>query len=334
MRRVLHLGPCNSPGGMSVVIRNMQNNTPDGWEVKTIDTHGNSIIGKIVRWAYSRSELRKKLESGKVNLVHIHATHAFSWWRKSGLMKICDKFGVPVVVQIHSGKFDKFCSGISGLSVRRRLSNKNVKTLVLENRWIGLLKGFIPEDSEVLHNFSEPICERNNHNLGTTIKLLLMSRKSPIKGHKLALKIAKSLANMGNKVELKMTGTSREGIERQPRITVESLGWVSETEKASLLKEADFLISPSEFEGSSMSVIEAMVCGLPCIVSPASRETVGSDMFVVNSRDPIDWAQKITQLVENGTYEIAVKETMEQSRRYSFENNKARVGEIYQSFAV
>ena len=138
MRRVLHLGPCNSPGGMSVVIRNMQNNTPDGWEVEN-----DRYSWKFDNWedcpmGLFRSELRRKLESGKVNLVHIHATHAFSWWRKSGLMKICDKFGVPVVVQIHSGKFDKFCSGISGLSVRRRLSNKNVKTLVLENRWIGL----------------------------------------------------------------------------------------------------------------------------------------------------------------------------------------------------
>ena len=47
---------------------------------------------------------------------------------------------------------------------------------------------------------------------------------------------------------------------------------MSEDKKIDLIKEADFLLMPSEFEGSSMTVIDSIVCGLPCIVSLANRD--------------------------------------------------------------
>ena len=31
VRKVVHLGPCSSRGGMSVVIRNLLRNPPEGW---------------------------------------------------------------------------------------------------------------------------------------------------------------------------------------------------------------------------------------------------------------------------------------------------------------
>ena len=165
MRRVLHLGPSGSQGGMSTVMQNMVDRPPVGWEATSIDTYGEKKLRKITRWIKSRSELRNKIESGEVDLVHIHVTHSFSWWRKSGLLKICEKYEIPTVVHIHSGKFDSFCTGVAGKSVKKRLASGNVKTLVLEKRWIELLDGIIPYDSEILSNSSLPICDREGHQL-------------------------------------------------------------------------------------------------------------------------------------------------------------------------
>ena len=59
------------------------------------------------------------------------------------------------------------------------------------------------------------------------------------------------------------------------RTEVNCLGWVSEERKRRLVASADFLISPSDYEGSSMSVIEAIVSGLPAIVSEAVERPLG-----------------------------------------------------------
>ena len=46
MRRVLHVGPCNTPGGMAKVIEILSKNPPDGWTAETWQSHkvGNPIV--------------------------------------------------------------------------------------------------------------------------------------------------------------------------------------------------------------------------------------------------------------------------------------------------
>ena len=45
MRRVLHVGPCNTPGGMAKVIEILSQNPPSGWVADTWPSHivGNQI---------------------------------------------------------------------------------------------------------------------------------------------------------------------------------------------------------------------------------------------------------------------------------------------------
>ena len=331
VRKVVHLGPCSSRGGMSVVIRNLLRNPPEGWKVSSIDTNGETIIEKISRWFYSRSELREVIRSEQIDLVHIHVTHSFSWWRKSGLMRICEKQNTPTVIHIHSGKFDSFCSGLTGISVKRRLSVKGRKTVVLENRWLDLLSGIIPKDSEVIPNSSEKICERADHSLTNKVRLLLLARESPVKGQRFAVEVVNSMDSLGRKTELIMTGNNAELIENSSGSVIRKLGWISEDEKIRLIRESDFLISPSDYEGSSMSVIEAMVCGLPCIVSAASSETVDSEKFVIESDDPDDWAKRIAHLHDDARYDSAVKETIEIARKFNPDICKKRISEIYEN---
>jgi glycosyltransferase involved in cell wall biosynthesis len=314
---------------MSVVIRNMLKSPPEGWIADSISTHGKSIIMTLKRWLSSRRELKRVISRGEIDLAHIHVTHSISWWRKRGLMRICRKGGVPIVIQIHSGKFEKFCSGISGKSVQKELSLPNRKTVVLEDRWKRKLDEFIPEDSIVVPNFSESLSDRSNHELSGKIRLLVLSRDSPGKNHDFAIEVMRALHGSGDSASMSMTGISDTDSDRYGELDIDFLGWVEEERKSELISKADFLISPSEFEGSSMSVIESMRSGLPCFVSPASGETLGIPEMVISSRDPGEWAEEILRWNNKEMYDNAVLMVRSQSERFAPEISRGILEGIY-----
>lgn len=329
MKRVVHLGPSESPGGMSVVIKNMLNHPPQGWVAESIATHGKSIIVTLKKWLSSRRELKDKISREEIDLAHIHVTHSFSWWRKRGLMEICRKGGVPLVIQIHSGKFEKFCSGFSGNSVKKELSKPNRKTILLEERWKERLSEWVPADSVIVPNFSKSLSNRSNHKLSKKIRLLVLSRDSPGKNHDFAIDILRALHEKGISASMSMTGISEGDSERANGLDIDFLGWVDEERKSELIAESDFLISPSEFEGSSMSVIESIRSGLPCFVTPASGDTLGIPEMVISSRDPRKWAEEILRWGKREKYEEAVLKVERQSERFSPEISRNILTGIY-----
>ena len=47
MRRVLHVGPCNTPGGMATVMTTLADHPPNGWEASLLSSHSEGgILGK------------------------------------------------------------------------------------------------------------------------------------------------------------------------------------------------------------------------------------------------------------------------------------------------
>jgi len=331
MKRVIHLGPAGSQGGMSRVIHNLVLNTPDNYQSEIITTHcDGSIIKKINIWISSRSILKNKIIANEVDIVHIHATHSISWWRKMNLMNICKKNSIPVIIHIHSGRFQDFCKrffGISGFLVRKSLSSK-CRVIVLENRWKEILKEWIPKDAITIPNSSERIVLRKNI-IGKKIMILMLSRKSKGKGHDFAIKILKSLESKGVNVNLTMTGIDNNYVKKIKSSSIDAKGWITEEEKMKLIKESDFLIMPSNFEGSSMSVIESMVNGLPCLVSPASSETIGINELVISLDNVEDWSNKIISLSHQDEYSRISKLINLQSEKYSKSNNMENILKLY-----
>lgn len=333
MRRVVHFGPADSPGGMATVINTLHRNPPKGWVSRIIPTHGPSAIGAASSWISAMRKLREVFDNGEIDIAHFHVTHSVSWIRKRSLMKKCEKMGIPSVIHIHSGKFDRFCSGWFGSSVKKELLVKNRATVVLEERWKDLLNEWIPDSTFVVSNPSNAIANRENHRLGDKIELLLLSRKSGVKGHDFSIRILEKLHEMGIPAKLTMTGTRLGVSQKFPELEVNCLGWVSEEQKRRLVESADFLISPSDYEGSSMSVIEAIVSGLPAIVSEASRETIGvSELVAGDSAE--SWANKIVDYSESGKYNQIQEMLRERSSIYSIEKCKSSLGEVYESLIV
>ena len=315
---------------MSTVIQNLHRNPPNGWSSSIINTHDDSFVGMLANWFSSRRVLQRMIKDGEVDIAHIHVTHSLSWIRKRSLMRKCEKMGVPTVIHIHSGKFDTFCSGWFGSSVKKELRVERRATIVLEKRWKALLKEWLPDSTFVVSNPSNAIGNRRDHKLSSKVRLLLLSRKSEIKGHDFSIGIIEELHRMGIDASLTMTGATYCSSEEFPDLEINCLGWVSEDVKKKLIEESDFLISPSEYEGSSMSVIEAMVSGLPCIVSETSRETVGVSELVVGN-DKRSWARTIIKISKSEKYNDIVERIRINSSIYSTERCRASLREIYES---
>tara|TARA_B100001123_G_scaffold450037_1_gene618174 strand:- start:5343 stop:6104 length:762 start_codon:yes stop_codon:yes gene_type:complete len=244
-------------------------------------------------------------------------------------MKICDRYRIPTVIHIHSGRFDEFCSGFAGRSVKKNLLRPNRKVVVLEERWLKKLEDWIPGDSRIVHNFSEIKLDRSKHKIGGEINLLMLSRESRIKGHLFGVEILSELDKMGIDANLKFTGASRYSHPLEKSGKIKALGWVSEEEKTSLMENADFLLMPSEFEGSSMTVIESIVGGLPPIVSSASSETIGIQSIALELENPKEWCNKILEYYEPELYNDLVRQLESQSHRFSVEKSREKWEEIY-----
>ena len=316
---------------MSSVIRTLADNPPEGWASGIIDTYSNKgIFSKATAWLKAREEVKSLALDGSIDVAHIHVTHSLSWWRKRDIMRLCDKIGIKVLVHIHSGKFDKFCRGFAGKSVKEDLGNKNRKVVVLENRWLKILEEWLPKNSSVIANSIDPkkIVPRRNGFSGE-LKILMLSRKDSVKGHRFALDVHRILRDEGIKCKLIIAGVKKEEIRAKIHEGVEIIGWVSEEEKWKLLGEVDFVLSPSEFEGSSMTVIESISSGVPCICSLASAETIGIESLILDLRDPNEWADKIVELSSPRLYREIENLLQGQKARFDIEQVNYHWSEIY-----
>jgi glycosyltransferase involved in cell wall biosynthesis len=78
------------------------------------------------------------------------------------------------------------------------------------------------------------------------------------------------------------------------------LGFMPHDELPALYRGASVFVYPSLFEGFGMPVLEAMACGVPCVVSshPSLDEACGDAAVRVDPRDPTAIARGIGQALE------------------------------------
>ncbi len=332
MKRVVHIGPVSSKGGMATAIRELVQSTPSGWVSGSIDTFSEEgPIFKLRAYLLARRRLKEMNKNGQIDVAHIHVTHSLSWFRKRRMIRLCDRLGVKVVVHIHSGKFDSFCKGLAGRSVKKELGRKNRSVVVLEKRWLGLLKEWIPSDSVVIPNFVKSRNSPKKRIPTSGIRILMLSRDSNIKGHRFALEIHEELKKRGREVKMVFTGISRNSELRRfsSNEGLKMYDWVPEEEKISLLEEADFVLSPSSYEGSSITVIESIMRCVPCLCSPASAETIGVESLILEMDDPKRWADRIDQISEPSFYNHIVKLILKEQKKYDYREIRKEWGRLY-----
>ena len=278
MRKVLHVGPCNTPGGMAKVIEILSENPPEGWIAETLNSHSHKgIYSKLVAWREAKKFLSVNIDN--YDIVHIHSAADWSYRRKLSLAKIATKRGKQVIFHIHSGKFDKFAVGKK--KIKTQLNQ--FKIVVLSNYWQEKLEPIIGEVS-VIENPIDPYLQTGNFTEKKPKQILLLGRQDPVKGHKFAFDMVQMMANDG--WYLKATGTLHS------EDAVEGLGWVTEDQKYSLLKESSVLIIPSQYEGQPLVMMEGLAAKCKVV---ASDKIPGLPSCVVSAEfnNIEDWISKI-----------------------------------------
>lgn len=114
-------------------------------------------------------------------------------------------------------------------------------------------------------------------------------------------------------------------------------GQISQTDLPRWYHMADLYISPSHVDGSSVSLMEALACGLPCLVSdiPANKEWVveNENGWLFRDGDVDQLAEKILEAMNQREKLPGVGESARRSaeRRADWKKNVAALMKVYRS---
>jgi len=266
MPRVLHVGPCNARGGMATVMRTLAEHPPDGWSAELLATYSEG--GVWSKWRAYRRARRELIEqcrdsSNRPDVVHFHAASDWSWRRKIRLAGVARRLGAPVVIHLHSGKFDRWLGAVGhrrGIAVRAAHERLDACVVVLSENWAARLEVHLGP----LHAVNNPVHPRFQPGAGPkdTKHLLLLGRNDPVKGHAFAIEVVDALRSKHPNLQLTMTGVAN-----VDHPGVNARGWVTDAEVLELMQRATLLLVPSEYEGQPMVVLEALACGLPVLAN-------------------------------------------------------------------
>lgn len=316
MRTVLHVGPSKSRGGMGAVIQLLATHPPNGWKADVLASHSDGgVIDVLKAWWNIRKALKARLAIGDVDVVHIHTATRWSWRRKVGLIKIVQQAKIPVVLSIHSGDFDRHCKE-RGPEVHRVCSS--VYTVVLTERWKEVLSPWLGDSSVIPNPVPDvPISSERERN-----SFLLMGRSNPMKGQNIAIEAIRILRLQGIEATLHLAGLEHS----EPGII--GYEWASGETKERLMSSCGTLLSPSKWEGLSMSVIESMARGMPVLASAASQDAFEKSGRVVelNARA---FSEAMKEMMSGNSWQNMADAGPGESEQYRLANVVPQWGLVY-----
>lgn len=301
LKRVLHIGPIESRGGMQATIRHHLAHPPPGWKTEAVNTHvDGSPLAKIGAWRSAKRELKARLKTSPPDIVHIHTATRFSWWRKLRATRLCLSHNVPVVLQVHAGNFHFFMLNRPPAAKEfiRLANHPKVTTVALTRRHkreIGI------DDMAVIGSPAPPVKQINPSTRDPKL-FILLARPSPIKGHRLAISAVQELRAQGRDVHLHLSGLSPTHpwvSSLSPEQGIHARGWLSGDEKQELIEKAGILLIPSNYEGMPVAAMEALSCGLPVVASKSCEGILREGGMIVESLDVNDWVKSLATLLDD-----------------------------------
>ncbi len=320
MRTVLHVGPSQTRGGMGAVIQLLAANPPNGWRAEMMASHADGgIIPVLKAWRKVRKCLYDRLQQKDVDLVHIHTATRWSWKRKKGLIKIVQSYGVPIVLSLHSGDFNRHCKE-RGPEVHRICSK--VHTVVLTDSWKVQLSPWLNESSVIPNPVPNvPVSTERDR-----MQFLLMGRSNPMKGQEIAMEATRLLRARGKGITLHLTGIEHE------ELGIVGHGWIDGDAKEHLMDTCGTLLSPSEWEGLSMAVIESMARGMPVLASKASKDVFDKSGKIIEL-DAIAFADAMENMIDGVSWQKMATSGPIEAEKYALDNVVPMWGKLYDEVA-
>jgi glycosyltransferase involved in cell wall biosynthesis len=243
--------------------------------------------------------------NGDVDLIHINLAAGGSVYRKALLARCAKRSGIPYVVHVHSGRFDRFwiAAGPRLAAVIDRLFAESSVIIVLGKYWADLVASRVPTARGkivVLPNATAPQRRDRGSTAGGQVRITFLGKLGPNKGTPLLLEALARLRHQGDwKATIAGNGAIEESRAAATRLgiadRVEFPGWLDAQDAAELLGHTDIFVLPSLSEGLPMAILEAFAWGIAVIATP-----VGSVPEVVRHKQnglivPVGDVEELTQ---------------------------------------
>jgi len=167
-------------------------------------------------------------------------------------------------------------------------------------------------------------------------------RLVPVKNLSTLLAVFKELVSKYPDKKIKLwivgDGTEKEKLQKQVNdleLNGKVVFWGFQEDVRPYLEAADVFVLPSFSEGFSISLVEAMLCGLPCIVTnqggPSEIVEHGKSGFLINPQDDCDLKEKMETVlaIPLEDRDLIGKMAQEAGGKYSLENYVKRLMEVY-----
>lgn len=243
-------------------------------------------------WPYYSPELKKNImkEMSKFDIIHIHDIWHYPCYAAYRIAKRADK---PYIITTQ-GTLEPWALKYKGLRKRIYMSlvqkrilqeaasihaltdeeTKHIRAIGIENTIIKIPNGIDPQEFQNLPPRKD--LDRLFPGLQGKRVILFLGRIHPIKGLDLLAKTFGKIARERDDVRLLIAGPNKEGYQAhiEKMLQTEGVldkviftGMINGYEKMAVLNGADIFILPSYSEGFSIAVLEAMICGLPVIIT-------------------------------------------------------------------
>lgn len=314
----------------------------DGVEIRYFPIQNPRFFGTSFPMARA---LKKGLKNKDYDIVHIHSLYLF---HGAVAAHYCRRYKIPYIIRPH-GTLDPFLyqrNRMKKAIIEFLFENRNIKHAIalhytteeekiLARPFINNDRGFVVPNGLYLDEYDVKITkgqfrERFPETKGKKI-ILFFSRLNFKKGLDLLIQAFDNVAQVKNNVHLVITGPDNDGYgenvkkwikERNLDSRVTFTGMLTGQGKLQVLYDADMFVLPSYSENFGISVIEAMICGLPVIVSNKVniyRELLKNNAGEVVNCDADELTMKILKLLDDSNHSKLISD-----------NGKKLVEEYYQ----
>lgn len=278
---VIMLGTApGSAGGVAAVIAGYREaGLEQRWRVVYLVTHVDGTWGrKLLCLVRAFGQFLRALLRHDVALVHAHSASRWSFRRKSLFLLLARWAGVPTVLHLHGGEFDRFYTREStalGRAFIRHVLRRCDRIIVLSAQWQDFITDLVGSERVVCIGNGVPVPNvvRDEADLQTPPLVVFLGRLSAAKGIPDLLEAVALLARRGRQVHLLLAGDGDQSAYRAQAVRlgiadqVSLPGWLGPTEKRSALSRASLFCLPSHAEGVPMALLEAMAVGCPVVAT-------------------------------------------------------------------
>jgi glycosyltransferase involved in cell wall biosynthesis len=319
-------------------------------QIRRLSTRGSGrLLFSPIYFSWGVARLCAASWLGRADVVHINVASKGSVYRKALLAAAARRLGVPYVVHLHSGAFDKFWQS-AGPRLDRLISSflrNSAAIVVLGRYWSEFINRRLPGIEGkivILPNATASVATTPEKSMDGRVRISFFGKLGEIKG---TPQLVEALASLRDRADWTATlagngdvAGTRETLCRlriADRVAVP--GWLAPAAAAELLRQTDILVQPSFVDNLPMTVLEAFAQGIPVVATPVG---VVPDVVVHNVNgllvppgDVHALAHSLARLIDDPSLRqrLSASARLDHAARYEMNGYLSRLAEIWRRAA-